>query len=105
MSVIPEPSYIKLVPQQPTRLRADRWWWEEREINDPANHQVKKVKIMVFHVTEKDGNKVDTTFSVLSIKLQTQLAPLVESGQLFYRPWTVTWNPRGYATEYTVSLG
>lgn len=104
MTVTVEPGYIKLIPQRPTRMRADRWQWEDREITDPMTRQIKKVRVMVLHITELDGAKVDTTFSTVSTKLQSQLAPLIDSGQLFLRAWTITWNPRGYATEYTVAL-
>ncbi len=102
--VTPTPSYVKLIPQRPVLLRADRWYWEDRQITDPATHQLKKVRVMVLHITEVDGSKADTTFSALSIKLQTQLAPLVESGALFYRQFRITYNPRGYATEYQLDL-
>lgn len=104
MTVEVTTNYIKLVAQRPTTMRSDRWQWEDREITDPLSRQIKKVRAMVLHITELDGAKVDTTFSTVSTKLQSQLAPLIDSGALFYRPWTVTWNPRGYATEYAIAL-
>ncbi len=97
-------SFVKLHPGVPVKFRSDRWWWDEREIVDPFDQRRKKVKIMVFHITEIDGNVADTTFSALSFKLQSTLAPMIDSGALFYRQWRITHNPRGYATEYGVEL-
>lgn len=97
-------NYVKLVPQRPTTMRTDRWWQEDRDVFDKKSNRVEKKHLFVFHITELDGAKVDTTYSVMSNKLQVQLAPLIESGALFRSRFTVTWNPRDYATEYGLSL-
>jgi len=104
MTVVIEPGYVKLIPQRPTTMRADRWEWQTRQITDPLTRQLKTVRVMVLHITELDGAKTDTTFSTLSTKLQADLAPLIDSGMLFARRFSITHNPRGYATEYTVAL-
>lgn len=102
--VMPEPSYVKLEPDKTKVLRFDKWWWEDRQIVDPKTKVQKTVRVMVFHVTEEDGQAVDKVFSALSYKLQQTLAPLIETGVLFTRRVHITWYPRDYATEYGVAL-
>ena len=102
--VMPQASYIVLEPEKPKRLRFDHWAKETRKIIDPKSRMQKDVQVMVFHVTEEDGQAVDTIFSALAFKLQQTLAPLIDSGQLFTREITLTYHPRDYSTEYTVAL-
>jgi hypothetical protein len=102
--VTPQPNYVQLEPEKTKRLRFDGWNWDDREITDPKTRQVKQVKVMVLHATEEDGNKIDKPFSVLSYKLQQTLAPLIDTGALFTRLVSITWYPRGHATEYSVGL-
>jgi hypothetical protein len=102
--ITPAENYVKLQPEKAKRLRFDKWWWEERTITDPRSKVPKTVKVMVFHVTEEDGQPVDKIFSALAYKLQQSLAPLIETGVIFTRIVSVTWYPRDYATEYAVSL-
>jgi hypothetical protein len=102
--VMPEPSFVKLESEKTKRLKFDKWYWEDRQITDPKSRLQKKVKVMVFHVTEEDGQPADKTFSALAYKLQQTLAPLVESGVIFTRRVSITWYPRDYASEYGVAL-
>lgn len=102
--VMPEASFVKLEPEKTKRLKLDKWWWEDRQITDPKTRMQKTVKVMVFHVTEEDGQPVDKVFSALAYKLQQTLAPMVESGVLFTRRIDLTWYPRDYSTEYGVAL-
>ena len=102
--VTPQPNYVKLDPEKTKKLRFDKWWWEDRQITDPKSRQPKTVRVMVFHVTQEDGQPVDTIFSVLAYKLQQILAPLIDTGQMFTREIQITWYPRDYQTEYSVAL-
>jgi len=102
--VTPEPNYVQLEPEKTKRLRFDKWWWDDRTITDPKTRQAKPVRVMVLHTIEEDGNKIDKPFSVLSYKLQQTLAPLIDTGALFTRLVSITWSPRGHATEYSVGL-
>lgn len=102
--VIPIAPYVELQREKPKRMLFDRWWWEDREITDPKTKRLKPARVMVFHVTQEDGQKVDKTWSVLGYKLQQSLAPLIESGQAFTRMVEITWYPRDYATEYGLRL-
>jgi len=102
--VMPEPNFVKLVPEKTKRLKFDKWWKEQRQIIDPKSKMSKTVTAWVFHVTEEDGQPVDTVFSVLAYKLQQTLAPLIDTGAIFTRRVDITWYPRDYATEYGVGL-
>jgi hypothetical protein len=101
---MPQPNYVKLEPEKTKRLKFDKWWWDDRQITDPKSRVQKTVKAMVFHVTEEDGQPADTTFSVLSYKLQQTLAPLIDTGVVFTRRVNITWYPRDYSTEYGIAL-
>jgi hypothetical protein len=102
--VMPEPNFVKLMPEKTKRLKFDKWAWEDRQITDPKTKMSKTVKVMVFHVTEEDGQPVDKVFSALAFKLQQTLAPLIETGAIFTRRVDITWYPRDYAAEYGVAL-
>lgn len=102
--VMPVAPYVVLEKEKPKRMLFDRWWWEDREITDPKTKRLKPARCMVFRVTQEDGEKVDKTYSVLAYKLQEQLAPYIETGQIFTRLVEITWYPRDYATEYAVRL-
>lgn len=102
--VMPIAPYIVLEKEKPKRMLFNRWWWEDRQITDPKSKLLKTARIMVFHVTQEDGERVDKTFSVLAYKLQLSLAPLIETGQIFTRLVEITWYPQDYATEYALRL-
>ena len=102
--VMPKPNFVKLEPEKTKSLRFDKWWWEDRKVTDPKSKILKTNTVMVFHVTEEDGQPVDTVFSVMGWKLQQTLAPLIETGAIFTRRVDITWYPRDYATEYGVAL-
>ena len=102
--VMPQASYVTLDPEKTKRLKFDRWAWETRQITDPKSQIQKTVNAMVFHVVEEDGQPVDKIFSVISLKVQQTLAPLIETGAIFTRRVDITHYPRGYSTEYSVSL-
>lgn len=102
--VMPIAQYVVLEKEKPKRMLFNRWWWEDRQITDPKSKRLKTARVMVFHVTQEDGERVDKTFSVLAYKLQQSLAPLIETGQIFTRLVELTWYPRDYATEYALRL-
>ncbi|MBA7472208.1 MAG: hypothetical protein GH156_00585 [Dehalococcoidia bacterium] len=102
--VMPIAQYVVLEKEKPKRMLFNRWWWEDRQLTDPKSKRLKTARIMVFHVTQEDGERVDKTFSALAYKLQQSLAPLIETGQIFTRLVEITWYPRDYATEYAVRL-
>ena len=102
--VMPAKNYVELEPEKPKRMLLDRWWWEDRQITDPKSKMLKTSKVMVFHVTQEDGEKVDKIFSALAYKLQEMLAPYIETGQIFTRIVEITHYPRDYATEYAFRL-
>jgi hypothetical protein len=102
--VMPIANYIKLEKDKPKRMRFDRWWWEERQLTDPKSKRLKTAKVMVFHVYEEDGQRVDKTYSTLSTKHMEDLAPHIETGSIFTRLVEITHHPMDYATEYSLRL-
>jgi hypothetical protein len=97
-------AYVELLPERPKRLLFDKWWYEDRQITDPATKRVKTQTAMVLHVTQEDGAAVDKTYSTLSVKHMEDLKGLIDSGQAFTRMIEIVRHPRGYATDYEVRV-
>lgn len=67
--------YIVLEPFRPVRLVFDKFGRMTQEVTDPVLGWEKKVPTLKFHVIEKNGKKVDTVYSVLSVKLMKEFEP------------------------------
>jgi hypothetical protein len=102
--VMPAKNFVELKPEIPKRIVLTSWRWDRRAIIDPQTGKVSHKDVMVFDCIQEDGQPVEKTFSALAYKLQEQLAPHIESGQLFHRVVEITWRPQGYATDYQVGF-
>ena len=70
--------YIVLEPFKPVRLVFDKFGRMKQHVKDPVLGWEKEVPTLKFHVIEKDGKKIDSVYSVLSVKLQKEFAPYLE---------------------------
>ena len=95
-------NFVRLVPNQPKRLKLRNPRIEERQIHDPKTRQLKTVRALVFDCFEEDGVPTFKQFSTLSEKLATILLTLCERRARDYIYVEITWRPRDYATEYEV---
>ena len=97
-------NFVKLVPNEPKRLRLKNPRIEERIIHDPKTGRVKRVRAWVADCYEEDGIPVSKTFSTLSEKLASTLQALHDAGMLEDRLIEIVWRPMDYATEYEVRV-
>ncbi len=104
MVFTPQASYIVLEPNVPARLRVKAARQEDRPIRDPDTNAAKIINVLVLDVTEINGQTVAKELSFTSFNAQQELAPLINSGEIFRKVLEITYRPGGRLTRYELRL-
>ncbi len=104
MVFTPQASYIVLEPNKPTRVKVKAAKQEDRPISDPDTREAKILNVLVLAITEVNGQAVQKELSFTSFNAQQELAPLINSGELFRKTLEVTYRPGGRLTRYEFRL-
>lgn len=92
-----EGNYVKIEPNVLTKMRFDKFAWDDRQIPDPRLGFSKTVHTLNFHVTELNGSPADTVFSTTSTTLQEAFKPYLTGDRFLAYRFTITRDTGGYA--------
>lgn len=104
MVFTPQSSYIVLEPNVPARVRVKAARQEDRPVRDPDTGQAKVLNVLVLDVTELNGQAIQKELSFTSFNAQQDLAPLINSGELFRKVLEVTYRPGGRLSRYELRV-
>ena len=104
MVFTPQASYIVLEPNVPARVRVKAARQEDRPIRDPDTGAAKVINVLILDVTELNGQAIQKELSFTSFHAQEDLAPLINSGEVFRKVLEVTYRPGGRLTRYEFRL-
>ena len=95
-------NYVEIKPGETKTLHFTDHYWVDRMIWDKDLNKEKPVRTLVFQVDEVDGEMDLKTFSVLSTKLSSMLAPyLPDSAHRDYN-FRITRTGAGFLTDWQV---
>lgn len=82
--------FVSFEVNVPKTLKVTQAKRDFKLITDPDTKQQKQIPALVLAVCSEDGKGCDKPLFIIQKRLIAQLAPLVESGELFKRPVRIT---------------
>ena len=95
-------NYIALAPGVPTRMHFTDDYVIERTILEKESGKPKPIKSLVFQVDELNGEDVNRTFSVLSLKLAAHFEPFRKDKEYTHYDFIVTQMGDGFLKDWNV---
>jgi len=104
VSYVPTPSFVALADGVPVRLKVVGAQEVVKEITDPETLQRKTITALELQVSHVNGQARATVLDLVSFKVQSALAPYINSREIYRRTLEITRRGSGRRTEYEVRL-
>ncbi len=93
-------NYLVLETNKPVAIHARDWMIVEKAPVDPLLKRAIPKRALILIVDEVDGSPQNTTLSILSDKLATQLKPYLDDASYTRFTFLITKVGEGFATEF-----